>query len=82
MNNLKELILIDDSNEDLVEAMIRERRAAILADLQKDIEELKWKVSDEDDPYILGIIPQQIALQEKLDVVKKELSRLLQPIEK
>jgi hypothetical protein len=80
IKNLKELILIDDANDELANILISERRTLLLAELQKDMEELKHRLSDEDDPYEFGIIPQQIALKEKLEAVSKELKSLLKPV--
>jgi hypothetical protein len=80
LQNLKELILIDDANDEIANTLINERRTALLAELKKDMEELKHKLSDEDDPYQFGIIPQQVALKEKLESVSKELKSILKPI--
>ena|GEM_PF-4205072 len=80
IKNLKELILIDDANEKIANSLISERKTLLLAELQKDLEEIKHKLSDDDDPYEFGIIPQQVALKEKLESVSKELKSLLKPI--
>lgn len=82
LNNLKELMLIDRANEEIVNILINDRREELLANLQKDIEDLKTRLSDEDDPYEFGIIPQQVALREKLDAVKKEIVSLFKPVKR